>query len=78
MQGINFGVVILGGETNSIPLFDEFVQILTNVWIKKVDIFSAECMGNNLSLSCVFRSITGIEKPSLNRDKSIIIFTAEN
>ena len=78
MQRIDFCVFLAafdssGGDT--IPLFDELLQVVGHVLLELRDGLGAECMGDGFALAGVFGAIAGVEEAAVDGDKGVVIVT---
>lgn len=69
VEGVDGGVFLAGargGGGESIPLFDELLEVVMHILLELADGLGAEGVGDSLPLSSVFGAVPCVEEPALN------------
>lgn len=64
-------------QGHSIPLLNEFRQVVVHVGFELGYVFRGEGVGYCLSLTSVFCSIAGVEETSLDGDEGIVVVAVQ-
>lgn len=78
VQGVDVGVVLsgaCGSRRQSIPLFDELIQVVMHVLLKLADGLGAEGVRHGFPLPSMLRSISSGENSTLDAYEGIVVVT---
>ena len=75
VQRIKLVVSAIGLLAPAVPLRGQLLKIVVNVLLKLANGLRAECVRDDLALSCVLGSVTGVEEAALDGDEGIVIIT---
>lgn len=77
VETIDFGIFALGLTGEVIPLFNKQGEVVVHIGLELYNAFRREGMGNGLSLSCMFDTISCVEETTLDGDKYVIVIAIE-